>query len=148
MADSDIIRCPYCGAKNRVPREKLAQGLQPVCGRCKNPLPVGNGPVTVTDATFPAEVESSSLPVLVDMWAPWCGPCRLISPIVEQVASEMAGKVRVAKMNVDENPQTAARFKIQSIPSLLVLRNGKEVDRIIGVQPKPEIMRRLEQAIK
>jgi thioredoxin 2 len=146
-ADADVIRCPNCGAANRVPREKIAMGLQPVCGRCKKPLNGASIPVTVTDATFSAEVEASALPVLLDLWAPWCGPCRVIAPVMEQLASEMAGRVRVAKMNVDENPVTASRFSVRSIPSLLVLRNGKEIDRMVGVQPKPEIVRRLERVL-
>jgi thioredoxin 2 len=146
-ADADVIRCLNCGAANRVPREKVATGLQPVCGRCKNPLNGASIPITVTDATFSAEVEASPLPVLLDLWAPWCGPCRMIAPVMEQLASEMAGKVRVAKMNVDENPLTASRFSVRSIPSLLVLRKGKEVDRIVGVQPKAEIVRRLERVL-
>ena len=146
-ADADVIRCLNCGAANRVPREKIAMGLQPVCGRCKKPLNGASIPVTVTDATFSAEVEASALPVLLDLWAPWCGPCRLIAPVMEQLASEMAGRVRVAKMNVDENPVTASRFSVRSIPSLLVLRNGKEIDRIVGLQPKPEIVRRLERVL-
>ncbi len=146
-ADADVIRCPNCGAANRVPPEKIAMGLQPVCGRCKKPLNGASIPVTVTDATFSAEVEASALPVLLDLWAPWCGPCRLIAPVMEQLASEMAGRVRVAKMNVDENPVTASRFNVRSIPSLLVLRNGKEIDRIVGVQPKPEIVRRLQRVL-
>ena len=147
IVDADVIRCLNCGAANRVPREKIAMRLQPVCGRCKKPLNGASIPVTVTDATFSAEVEASALPVLLDLWAPWCGPCRVIAPVVEQLASEMAGRVRVAKMNVDENPVTASRFSVRSIPSLLVLRNGKEIDRIVGVQPKPEIVRRLERVL-
>jgi thioredoxin len=101
--------------------------------------------VTVTDATFAAEVERSPLPVLVDLWAPWCGPCRLIAPVLDELASEMAGRVRFAKLNVDENPATAARFKANSIPTLLVLKGGREVDRLVGVQSKAEIKRRLER---
>ena len=148
MPDPQLIRCPSCGAVNRVPLEKIEQGLVPVCGRCKTPLPLSNKPVTVTDATFSSEVERSPLPVLVDMWAPWCGPCRMIAPVIDQLASEMAGRVRFAKLNVDENPLTSQRFNIQSIPALLVLNGGKEIDRIVGVQPKPEIVRRLERAIE
>jgi thioredoxin 2 len=146
MSDPHVIRCPTCGAKNRVPREKIAQGLKPICGRCKNPLPIDNQPVTVTDATFAVEVERSPLPVLLDMWAPWCGPCRMLEPVIEELASEMAGRVRVAKLNVDENPATAARFHVQSIPTLLVLKGGREMERIVGVQPKAAIVQRLERA--
>ena len=145
MADAQLIRCPSCGATNRVPLEKIMQGLQPVCGRCKTPLPVGNQPVTVTDATFETEVERSPLPVLLDMWAPWCGPCRMVGPVVEELAKEMAGRVRVAKLNVDENPATAARYHVQSIPTLLVLKNGREIERIVGAQPKAAIVQRLQK---
>jgi thioredoxin 2 len=145
MADAQLIRCPSCGATNRVPQEKVAQGLKPVCGRCKSYLLADSKPVTVTDATFASEVERSPVPVLLDMWAPWCGPCRMIAPVLEELSREMAGRVRVAKLNVDENPATAARFNVMSIPTLLVLKGGREMERIVGVQPKTEIVRRLER---
>src|SRR5215475_1995443 len=110
-------------------------------------LPADDKPVTVTDATFSAEVERSPLPVPLDMWAPWCGLCRMMAPVIDELAAEMAGRVRVAKLNVDENPMTAARFGLRSIPTLLVLAGGREVDRLVGVQPKSEIVRRLERAM-
>ena len=145
MADKELVRCSACGATNRVPLEKLHRNLKPVCGRCKAPLHLENGPIIITDATFAAEVERSPLPVLLDLWAPWCGPCRMVGPVIEQLASEMAGRVRVGKLNVDENPQTASRYNVQSIPTLLIFRGGKEVDRIVGAQPKAEIARHLAQ---
>ena len=145
MADPLMIRCPVCGATNRVPREKVEQGLRPKCGRCKNVLPIELKPLTVTDATFAADVEGSQLPVLVDAWAVWCGPCRMVEPIVDELANEMVGRARIAKLNVDENPITASRFGLRSIPTLLVIKGGQEVDRILGAQPKMEILKRLER---
>ena len=145
MSDPKLVRCPSCGATNRVPLEKIGRGLQPVCGRCKTALPFEDKPVKVTDANFAAEVERSPLPVLLDVWAPWCGPCGMVAPVIEELAAEMAGRVRVAKLNVDENPATVARFGVQSIPTLLLLRGGRELDRIVGVQSKAAIVQRLER---
>ncbi|MBV9761513.1 MAG: thioredoxin [Acidobacteriaceae bacterium] len=149
MPETLLVRCAACGAENRVPQEKLSQGLAPVCGRCKTPLRGGGAaaPLTVTDATFAAEVERSPAPILVDMWAPWCGPCRMLAPVIEQLAAEMAGRARVAKLNVDENPVTAERFQVRGIPALLLFKGGREVDRMVGVQPKAEIARRIERAL-
>jgi thioredoxin 2 len=145
MSDAQMIDCPSCGAVNRVPQEKLGRGLRPVCGRCKSRLSGDTSPVTVTDATFTAQVAQSALPVLLDLWAPWCAPCRMLAPIVAELARELGGRVRVAKLNIDENPATAERFGVRSIPTLLVLSGGREVDRLVGVQPKQEILRRLER---
>ena len=144
MADASLVRCTSCGATNRVAPEKLAQGLAPRCGRCHVLLSLADGgPIVVTDATFAEVVERSPLPVLVDAWASWCAPCRMIAPVIAELAGELAGRVRVGKLDVDANPRTAARFGIRSIPTLLVMSGGREVDRIVGVVAKDEIVRRL-----
>jgi thioredoxin 2 len=145
MAETTLMRCPSCGATNRVPLDRLTDGRKAVCGRCKTTLPAASAsPLTVSDATFAEEIERSPLPVLLDLWAPWCGPCRMVGPTIEALAAELAGRVRVAKMNVDDNPDTSARFGVRSIPTLLILKDGREVDRIVGVQPKAAIAARLE----
>jgi thioredoxin 2 len=142
--DIDVVRCVACGTENRVPRAKIRHGLRPICGRCKAPLVAEGRPVTVSDATFASTVAAAPLPVLLDLWAPWCGPCRMVAPVIEQIARERAGRVLVGKLDVDENPATASRFGVRSIPTLLILRGGREVDRIVGAVPKEEILRRLD----
>jgi thioredoxin len=144
-AGSQIIKCPNCGANNRL---SIGESTvkQAVCGRCKNPLPdVSSQPVTITDANFQEIVGNSPLPVLMDLWAAWCGPCRIIAPTIDRLAKELAGKVLVGKLNVDENKATAARFSVQGIPTLLILQNGREVERIVGVESKESILRRLQR---
>jgi len=153
----DLATCPACGAINRIPRGRAAQdriagGAVPICGRCKGelsmPAPAApSSPIAVTDATFHAEVEQAPVPVLVDAWAPWCGPCRMLAPVIDELATELGARVRVAKLNIDENPATAARFGIRGIPTLLVFSAGREVDRMVGVLPKAEIARRLDRAL-
>jgi thioredoxin 2 len=156
MAIAEAIRCPNCGAVNRVSVEKIQSGLAPVCGRCKSPLPVGGesesaeemgkGVKIVTDSTFANIVEKSNSPVLVDLWAPWCPPCRAIAPMIDKLAGELAGRVKFAKLNIDDNPATARRFRVDSIPTLLIFKQGREIDRIVGMKPEAEIRRRLERA--
>jgi thioredoxin 2 len=142
-AKSLIVACANCGSKNRVNFD-AALKQQPVCGKCKQPLPTpSTEPVIVTDANFNSVVEKSPLPVLLDLWAAWCGPCRMIAPTIKILASELAGKVLVGKLDVDANPRTQARFGVRSIPTLLILKDGKEIDRIVGAQSREAILKRL-----
>jgi len=144
---SKVVKCRNCGTANRLSTENLS-GKMPVCGKCQQPLAEGSPhPVTVTDANFSTIVERSSLPVLLDLWAAWCGPCRMVAPVIEQLASELSDSVLVGKLDVDANPQTAARFGVQSIPTLLILKDGREVDRLVGAQPRHAILQRLQRFI-
>jgi len=137
--------CPSCGAKNRVLADRAVD--HPRCGRCRADLSAPGAalakPVVVTERTFAAEVERAELPVLVDFWAPWCGPCRAVAPVLEQLARERAGRLKIAKVNVDENPALSARFGIQAIPTLALFRNGALVDEIRGALPKAALEARL-----
>jgi thioredoxin 1 len=105
-------------------------------------------PLHVTDATFGRDVLNAPLPVIVDFWAPWCGPCRMIAPALEKLAAEYAGRVRIAKLNVDENPRTAAQYQVQGIPTLLLVRNGRVVDRIVGALPEAQLRMQVERLLK
>jgi len=104
--------------------------------------------VHVNDGNFEKEVVKSSIPVIVDFWAEWCGPCRMIAPVFEDLSNEMQGKVKFAKLNIDENYQTAEKFGVRSIPTLLVLKNGQEAATIVGYMPKPALKEKIERAIK
>ena len=142
-----IVTCPNCGAKNRVRPDAALERL-PVCGKCRQALPAPSAePVTVTDANFSEVVERSGVPFLLDMWAAWCGPCRMIAPTIEALARELAGRVLVGKLDVDANKRVAARFGVQSIPTLLIIIDGKEIDRIVGVQSREAILKRLQAHI-
>jgi thioredoxin 2 len=130
MADDPLhIPCPACGAVNRVPGRRLEQG--PVCGRCQTPL-FPDKPVEVTDSTFTTQVERCGVPVVLDLWAGWCAPCQTMAPVVEAAARDLRPWARVAKMEVDQNPQTANRLGVRSIPTIVLFRDGREVDRVAG----------------
>jgi thioredoxin 2 len=131
-----ILTCANCGTRNAIrPSERGA----PHCGKCGKPLP---WIVDATDATFDLEARTQ-LPVLVDLWAPWCGPCRFVTPIVEELAKDYAGRLKIVKVNVDDNPGIAQRYQVQGIPTLLILRNGQPAERIVGALPKEELTARV-----
>jgi thioredoxin 2 len=137
-----VAACPRCGAKNRFPADRFTDG--PVCGSCKSKLFVPE-PVVGTDANFAAQVLEAPPPVtvLVDFWAPWCGPCRMMEGPLSELARDYAPQLKVVKVNVDENPQTAQRYRIQSIPQLTVFRGGQAVETIVGAQAKHALEARL-----
>jgi thioredoxin 1 len=105
-------------------------------------------PIHVNDTEFQEKVLDSSTPVIVDFWAPWCGPCRMVAPVLDELAKEYNEKVIIAKVNTDENPQWATRYGVQGIPTMLFVRNGEIVDRIVGAHPKPSIQQRLDNMLK
>ena len=135
-----VIACPACNKKNRVP---VAAEGSPVCAVCRAPLP------WLVDATTAAfdEATSANVPVLVDLWAPWCGPCRMVAPVLEALAGERAGRIKVVKVNVDDEPQVSARFGVQGIPTMLLFDHGELVGRQTGALPAPALSRWIDDTV-
>jgi thioredoxin 2 len=147
---SYIIRCVSCGTRNRIPGSRVGDTAK--CGRCGSAistqaLTVGN-PIIVTDSDFHAQVIQSPLPVLLDCWAPWCGPCQMMEPFMDELAADWKGRIRVCKMNVDENQRTSNQFRIQSIPTLLVFDNGELKNTLAGALPKHSIVQAMSPFLK
>jgi thioredoxin 2 len=142
-----VVACTGCKAKNRVPVARIKD--HPKCGKCGHLLSMENlgKPVMVSDATFQNEVMASALPVLVDCWAPWCGPCRAVGPIMDALAQTYQGRLKVAKLNLDENPATGSRFAISSVPTMLLVKHGKIVDTLVGALPKEQIQAALAKIL-
>ena len=146
MNDASVhVACHHCGAVNRVPAARLADG--PTCGRCGTAVLPGE-PVELSDANFDAVVGKTELPVVVDFWAPWCGPCRMMAPAFEEVAQRMEPRARFAKLNTDEAQETAARYGIRSIPTLIVFRGGREVARQSGAAGVEQLTRWISDATR
>ena len=131
------IVCPHCHAINRVPAERVNEA--PKCGVCHEPL-LNGAPVELTQANFQRHIEKSDLPVVVDFWAPWCGPCKMIAPVFAQTAAAMRTRAQLAKVNTEEEQALAAKYGIRSIPTLVVFKAGQEVDRIAGAMDQQRLV--------
>lgn len=138
------VVCAHCGAKNRIASARLRD--EPVCGRCGQGLLDGH-PVELTDANFDAVAQGTELPLVVDFWAPWCGPCIQLGPVIDEIADAKVGSAKVAKVNVDENFQTAGQYRINSIPALLFFKGGQVRDQLVGRVPKADILAKLEALV-
>ena len=138
MSETKHIVCPSCNATNRIPAAKLGAG--PSCGKCHKPLLNGK-PVTLHSENFQQHINRNDIPVVVDFWAPWCGPCKMMAPAFEQAAKALEPSARLAKLNTEEERDIAARFRIQSIPTLVLFKNGQEVARQPGAMGAADIVR-------
>ncbi|WPO99594.1 thioredoxin TrxC [Pseudomonas sp. HR96] len=136
MTDSLVIPCPHCNGLNRIPAERLAD--QPKCGRCKA-MVLLDKPFELKQGDYASQVKGD-LPLLVDVWAEWCGPCKSFAPVFEQAASRLSGKCRLAKLDSDGNPQLSSQLAIRSIPSLILFKNGREVARQSGAMPLQQLL--------
>ncbi len=139
------FRCPDCGTRNRIPADKVGKSAK--CGKCSAVMDTNElriqAPVTVMDKDFSRLILKSPLPVLLDCWAPWCGPCQILGPVLTELAAAWQGKIRICKLNVDQNPETAARFHVRSVPTLLIFDKGQLQDSMAGALPKHQIMRKM-----
>ena len=144
MSDALHIVCPRCDTVNRVPEARLRQ--QPRCGQCHEPLFEGR-PLELTESSFQRHVGHSGVPVLVDFWAPWCEPCRMMAPVFEQAAARFEPRLRLARLNTDAAPEIAARCGIRSIPTLILFRDGREVARQSGALDLTRLSRWLESQL-
>jgi thioredoxin 2 len=141
MTSPTVVACTNCGRRNRVP---AAAAGTPRCGQCHTALP---WIADAGDSNFTAVAEQAPVPVLLDLWAPWCGPCRMVSPALEELARTFAGRIKLVKVNIDAAPQTAQRFTVQAVPTLMVLDHGRVISRQAGAAPAPALQSWLEKAL-
>ncbi|MDP1961858.1 MAG: thioredoxin TrxC [Reyranella sp.] len=146
MTDALILACPACSTLNRFPRDKLAAGNAGKCGQCGSPLFAGH-PVALDARSFEAHAAKSDIPVLVDFWAPWCGPCKAMAPQFDKAAGRLEPIVRLAKVNTEEEQELAGRFAIRGIPTMILLKHGKEIARQSGAMDAGAIERWARDAL-
>lgn len=139
-----VVACPFCRALNRVALGRL--GDQPTCAGCRKPLLLDR-PVHATDEHLPRMITGTTVPVLVDFYADWCAPCRMMAPVLDDLARERAGQLLVVKVNADQNPVSPRQFHVRGIPTLVILQDGQEVARQVGFAPKAQLMALLEKAM-
>ena len=138
MNNEAILRCRNCETKNRVKLEKISS--LPLCGKCGSKLEILKGTISIEGSEFSREVLEETIPTALDFWAPWCGPCRMMGPILDDIARSNPGRIKVVKINSDENPNLSMQLGIQGIPTLILFRDGKEVNRMVGAAPREHIL--------
>ena len=144
MSDALHLVCPHCHSTNRVPRDKL--GAQPKCGKCKQAIFTGH-PVSLSQQNFSQHISRNDIPVLVDFWAPWCGPCKMMAPVFEQAAAQLQPRVQLVKINTEEEQMLAAQYNIRSIPTLAIFKHGKEINRMAGAMDLQNLLRWVQSAL-